>query len=164
VIDQAAFLSAYLRGRRRGTKRMAYEPRKLSWFTVQDALKRLTSLLGSMPDWTSLERFLPEVLSGRDQLEHRAALSSTLMAGLELARGGHLRLQQEVAFGPILVGAKLAGPTMDGPILDGPILDGPILGDPILGDPILGDPILGDPILGDPIPGGPGLESAENEA
>ena len=106
VIDQAAFLSAYLRGRRRGTKRVAYQPRKLSWFTVQDALKRLTSLLGSMPDWSNLERFLPSNPGGRpgDQLEHRAALSSTLIAGLELARGGQLRLRQDEAFGPILVG------------------------------------------------------------
>ena len=96
VIDQAAFLAAYLRGRRRGTKRVAYQPRKLSWFTVQDALKRLTSLLGSMPDWTSLERFLPNIPGGRpdDPLERRAALSSTLIAGLELARGGQLRLRQ----------------------------------------------------------------------
>jgi segregation and condensation protein A len=105
VIDQAAFLSAYLRGRRRGTKRVAYQPRKLSWFTVQDALKRLTSLLGSIPDWTDLERFLPNISGGQsdDHLGHRAALSSTLIAGLELARGGQLRLRQEEAFGPILV-------------------------------------------------------------
>jgi segregation and condensation protein A len=102
VIDQAAFLSSYLRARRRGTKRVAYQPRKLSWFTVQDALKRLTSMLGTMPDWTSLEHFLPAIQGG-DELEHRAALASTLIAGLELARGGHLRLRQEEAFSPILV-------------------------------------------------------------
>ncbi|MGA3005418.1 MAG: ScpA family protein [Acetobacteraceae bacterium] len=106
VIDQAAFLASYLRGRRRGTKRVAYQPRKLSWFTVQDALKRMTSLLGSMPDWATLEQFLPEIRSSHPEgrLEHRAALSSTLIAGLELARGGQLRLRQEAAFGPILVG------------------------------------------------------------
>lgn len=106
VIDQAAFLSSYLRARRRGTRKVAYQPRKLSWFTVQDALKRLTSLLGSMPDWTSLERFLPAIQGGQhgDPLERRAAMSSTLIAGLELARGGQLRLRQEEAFGPILVG------------------------------------------------------------
>jgi segregation and condensation protein A len=78
-----------------------YQPRKLSWFTVQDALKRVSSLLGSMPDWTSLEQFLPELSPG--SMEHRAAMSSTLLAGLELARGGELRLRQEQAFGPILV-------------------------------------------------------------
>lgn len=107
VIDQAAFLSAYLRGRRRGTKRVAYQPRNLSWFTVQDALQRMTSLLGAMPDWASLEQFLPEIRPERAEdhrLQHRAALSSMLIAGLELARGGQLRLRQEEAFGPILVG------------------------------------------------------------
>ncbi len=106
VIDQAAFLASYLRGRRRGTKRVAYQPRKLSWFTVQDALQRMTALLGSMPDWASLEQFLPSIRGGQpdSRLEHRAALSSTLIAGLELARGGQLRLRQETAFAPILVG------------------------------------------------------------
>jgi segregation and condensation protein A len=104
-------LAAYLRARRQGTKRVAYQPRKLSWFTVQDALKRITSLLGSMPDWASLEQFLPEIGRGRPDgpLEHRAALSSTLIAGLELARGGQLHLRQEEAFGPILVGRRRDG-------------------------------------------------------
>jgi segregation and condensation protein A len=36
-------------------------------------------------------------------LERRAALASTLLAGLEMARGGAVRLRQERAFGPILV-------------------------------------------------------------
>lgn len=101
VIDQAAFLSCYLRAVRRGTKAVAYQPRKLSWFTVQDALKRLSSLLGSMPDWTSLEHFLPSLVPG--SMEHRAAMSSTLIAGLEMARAGEVRLRQEHAFSPILV-------------------------------------------------------------
>ncbi len=39
-------------------------------------------------------------------MELRAAMSSTLMAGLELARDGQLRLRQEEAFGPILVGRR----------------------------------------------------------
>jgi segregation and condensation protein A len=102
VIDQAGFLTGYLRAIRRGTKPVAYQPRKLSWFTVQDALQRLASLLGSMPDWTSLEQFLPDLVPG--SFEHRAAMSSTLIAGLELARGGEIRLRQEAAFGPILIG------------------------------------------------------------
>ncbi len=105
VVDPSAFLTAYLAARRRGTKKGSYQPRNLSWYTVQDALKRLTSLLGSAPDWTSLERFLPKMSDGRpgDPFELRAALSSTLLAGLELARGGQLRLRQDEAFGPILV-------------------------------------------------------------
>ncbi len=115
VLEPSAFLTAYLRARRRGTKTVSYQPRKLSWFTVQDALKRLTSLLGRVPDWTSLEQFLPLMPSGGagNPLERRAALSSTLIAGLEMARGGHLRLRQDEAFGAILVGR--GGGTVEDP-------------------------------------------------
>ena len=102
TIDQAGFLSAYLSARRRGTKAVIYRPRPVSWFTVRDALRRLTSLLGSMPDWSSLEQFLPVINGGA--LERRAAISSTLIASLEMARGGRLHLRQDAAFGPILVG------------------------------------------------------------
>ena len=102
VIDQAAFMAAYLRGMRRGTKRTQYQPRKLTWFTVRDALRRLASLVGTMPDWTSLDRFLPEILGSG--LERRAAVASLLIAGLEMAKSGTVALRQEAAFGPILLG------------------------------------------------------------
>jgi segregation and condensation protein A len=94
VIDQAGVLVVLPARRPPRHQGGAYQPRKLSWFTVQDALKRLSSLLGSMPDWTSLEQFLPAFR--RDRWS-RAAMSSTLIAGLELARGGELRLRQEHA-------------------------------------------------------------------
>ena len=50
------------------------------------------------PTWTCSCR----IRSG-SVLERRAAFASTLLAGLELARGGDVRLRQEHAFGPILV-------------------------------------------------------------
>jgi segregation and condensation protein A len=91
--------------RRTGARR--YQPRPLTLWSVQDALQRLASLLGSLPDWTSLDQFLPDNIDG--SLERRAALASTLLAGLELARGGAVRLRQERAFGPILVRRAPAG-------------------------------------------------------
>ena len=45
-----------------GTRR--YQPRPLSLWSVKDALQRLAALLGSLPDWTSLDRFLPDALGG----------------------------------------------------------------------------------------------------
>jgi segregation and condensation protein A len=36
-------------------------------------------------------------------VERRAALASTLIAGLEMARGGMVELRQDRAFGPILL-------------------------------------------------------------
>lgn len=101
TLDLGAFVRAYLGAIRRGTKARRYQPRPLTLWTVQDALRRVAALLGSLPDWTTLERFLPEHLA--NPTERRAALASTLMAGLEMARGGAVRLRQEQDFGPILV-------------------------------------------------------------
>ncbi|HEY1936146.1 MAG TPA: ScpA family protein [Acetobacteraceae bacterium] len=107
ALDLASLVRAYLGAVRRGTRSRRYQPRALTVWTVQDALRRLGRLLGSLPDWTSLERFLPDHLDG--PMEHRAALASTLIAGLEMAREGAVRLRQEHDFGPILVRRGRAG-------------------------------------------------------
>jgi segregation and condensation protein A len=101
VIEAGPFVRSYLDAVRRGTKTTPYTPRPLSLWTVQDALRRLADLVGSLPDWTTLEQFLPDQMI--NPTERRAALSSTLLASLEMARGGGIRLRQEEAFGPILV-------------------------------------------------------------
>jgi segregation and condensation protein A len=96
-------LGAYLAGRRRGGAKLQYRPKPMVYFSVQNALERLQRLVGSKPDWSSLEGFLPQGLD--DGLPRRAALSATLIAGLEMTKGGHLELRQERVFGPILVRA-----------------------------------------------------------
>lgn len=101
-LDVPALLAAYLGARRRGQSATRYRPPPLTVWTVQDALGRLERLLGSLPDWASLEQFLPDSLLA--PAERRAALASTLVATLELARDGALKLRQERPFGPILVG------------------------------------------------------------
>jgi segregation and condensation protein A len=106
ALDLGSLVRAYLLAVRRGAGTRRYQPRLLNLWSVKDALERLASLVGSVPDWTSLEQFLPDVLDG--QLERRAALASTLLASLELARSGGLRLRQEHDFGPILVRRAVA--------------------------------------------------------
>jgi len=101
ALDLGSLVRAYLTAARRGPRSRRYQPRPLSLWTVQDALHRLGRLLGSLPDWSALEHFLPENLAGL--IELRAALASTLVAGLEMARGGEVRLRQDQDFGPILV-------------------------------------------------------------
>lgn len=73
--------------------------------TVEDALRRLKSLLGSTPDWESLWRFLPE--GAHEGLIQRSAIASTFAASLELAREGKIKLRQSGPFGPIYL--KAAG-------------------------------------------------------
>jgi segregation and condensation protein A len=101
ALDLPALVRAYLSALRRAAGTKQYRPRPMTLWSVQDALARLAALLGRLPDWASLDMFLPDSLG--TNLERRAALASTLLAGLELARGGRLRLRQEAAFGPILV-------------------------------------------------------------
>jgi segregation and condensation protein A len=102
LLDLTSLVRAYVQLARRqaGTHR-SYRPRPVNLWSVQDALTRLARLLGSLPDWTSLDAFLPDELG--TPLQRRAALASTLLAGLELARGGTLRLRQQDPFGPILL-------------------------------------------------------------
>jgi segregation and condensation protein A len=106
-VEMTGLLSAYLAARRRAGAKMQYRPKPMVYFSVQNALERLQRLIGSMPDWSTLEGFLPEGLA--DGLPRRAAMSATLVAGLEMAKDGRLSLRQDERFGPILVCSKTEG-------------------------------------------------------
>ncbi|MDQ1079186.1 ScpA family protein [Pseudoroseomonas cervicalis] len=99
--DLPGLLRAYVEALRRSHAKRPYRPKPRRLWTVQEALDRLQRLVGSLPDWGELQRFLPETL--QDPVERRAALAATLIAGLEMARGGGIELRQEAAFGPILL-------------------------------------------------------------
>jgi segregation and condensation protein A len=107
ALDLASLVRAYLVVMRQRVRARRYQPRQLTLWSVKDALQRLGALLGSLPDWSTLDQFLPDTLGG--PMERRAALASTLLAGLEMARGGAVRLRQEEAFGPILVRRATGG-------------------------------------------------------
>jgi segregation and condensation protein A len=104
ALDAVGLSRAYLTAIRRSMGKRRYRPAEVTAWTVKEALARLQLLLGSLPDWSTLERFLPPGLASAR--ERRAATASTLLAGLELARNGVLCLRQEVHFGPILIGAN----------------------------------------------------------
>ncbi len=100
-MELPGLLSAYLAARRRAGAKLAYRPKPMTYFSVQNALERIGRLLGAMPDWSTLDAFLPEALG--DGLPRRAALSATLVAGLEMARAGEVLVRQERDFGPIFL-------------------------------------------------------------
>lgn len=100
--DVAGLVRAYLAARRRGATGRTYNPVRPPLWSVQDAITRLRATLRHFPAvWTELEQFVPDILFG--SRERSAARASTLIAGLELAKGGVVQLRQDTSFGPILV-------------------------------------------------------------
>ena len=75
----------------------AYRLRPPPLWRVTDAIARIERLIGKLPSGSPLGAFLPKISdepAGRE-LRCRAAVASTLIAGLELARNGALMLGQE---------------------------------------------------------------------
>lgn len=116
LLDMPQLMRAYMAAMRRTARKRIYAPRTIRFWTVQDALSRLTRLLGETPPgWNSLDAFLPETLPdmavGEDALrQRRAAMAGTLIAGLELAKSGRLELRQDETFGQILLRPHAATP------------------------------------------------------
>lgn len=72
-------------------------------FSMDDAVHRLMSMLGHMPNWANLMQFLPIELRG--DLVSRSALASTFVAALQLVKEGRLRMRQGEMFGPVFIRA-----------------------------------------------------------
>lgn len=97
-------LKAYGNIRQR-TESQTYELPVFKLMSMDNALQRLTKMLGRLPRggqgsvWATLESFLPEGI--RDRLYGRSAAASTFTAGLELAKQGVLEVRQDGLFCPI---------------------------------------------------------------
>lgn len=70
--------------------------------TLEEAIDRVSHMLGFALDWVSLESFLPQT---DDPQFRRSSIASSFLAALELARRGRLDLAQEEAFAPIMIKA-----------------------------------------------------------
>jgi segregation and condensation protein A len=71
-----------------------------SVMTLEDAIQRVSALLGQALDWTTLEAFLPVT---SDPQYRKSALASSFVAALELARQGRVEIDQQEAFSDLLV-------------------------------------------------------------
>ena len=70
--------------------------------TLEEAIERVSALVGSQLDWSVVESFLPMDAAG---LYRKSALASSFVAVLELARQGKVELRQKSAFAPLYVRA-----------------------------------------------------------
>ncbi|MCZ6588482.1 MAG: ScpA family protein [Alphaproteobacteria bacterium] len=77
---------------------------QMDLFSMDDALGRLTSLLGKVPNWSALLSFLPDGLE--DDLIRRSAVAATFAASLELVRSGQAEIRQDQLFGPIFLRSR----------------------------------------------------------
>lgn len=76
-------------------------------YALDAALERLSRLVPTTLDWTSLQQFLP---GGWDRggARGRSAMASTFAATLELAKQGRVELRQSDAFAPLQVRGREA--------------------------------------------------------
>tara|TARA_B100000579_G_scaffold407599_1_gene395017 strand:+ start:198 stop:995 length:798 start_codon:yes stop_codon:yes gene_type:complete len=73
-------------------------------YAMEDALVRLQRMVGTVPDWTRLETFLPKEFStGKGA---RSGVAGTLAASMELVREGLIEVQQLMPFGPVFIKNK----------------------------------------------------------
>jgi len=71
--------------------------------TLEEAIDRVSTLIGARIDWSTIESFLPEDATGTYR---KSALASSFVAALELARQGRLELRQKSAFAPLYLKAS----------------------------------------------------------
>ncbi|TGX55605.1 segregation/condensation protein A [Sphingomonas gei] len=71
--------------------------------TLEEAIERVSTLIGARIEWSAIETFLPEGARG---MYRKSALASSFVAALELARQGRLELRQKSAFAPLYLKAS----------------------------------------------------------
>jgi segregation and condensation protein A len=80
----------------------ALEIEPFDLYSIDDAVQRLREILPGVPDWTELRVFLPSDV--KEPLLMRSAVSTTLVAVLELVRDGKADVRQDGGhFSPIFV-------------------------------------------------------------
>ena len=77
--------------------------KKRQVMTLEEALERVSDMIGRALRWTDIQSFLPPFA---DPQLRRSALASSFVAALELARRGKLDLQQEDSFAALYLRAK----------------------------------------------------------
>jgi segregation and condensation protein A len=87
---------------------VALRPRPPPLWTASDAIRQIGRLLAELPDGSLLAAFLPKIArdAPKRPLRCRAAIASTLIASLELARDGRVSLEQDGDWMPIRVGRR----------------------------------------------------------
>jgi segregation and condensation protein A len=94
-------LTAYSQQRIRTLGHRVFELVRAPILLIEDARDRIERMLGRIPDWSLITRFLPP--DWTQGARRKSAVASTFSAALELARDGRLEIRQLTPFGAIFV-------------------------------------------------------------
>lgn len=98
-------LTAYGQVRAR-TRPVVHIVARRAVMTLDEAITRVSRLIGAAIDWTTLESFLPGEV---DPAARRSATASSFVAALELARQKRVEIRQEAPFAPLYLRAAKQG-------------------------------------------------------
>jgi segregation and condensation protein A len=101
-------LRSYADYKSRAARATAFRIEVSEHYSVEEAYRRLTQLLGAVPEWETLQRFLPH--GAASGLQRRSGIATTLAASLELAKEGKIQIRQFEPFGPIYIRSASATP------------------------------------------------------
>lgn len=79
--------------------------RRDKMFTMEQALKRMRTLIGHAVEWGDINQFLPDGWR-EDPKFRRSATASTFAAALELAKEGKIEIKQSEIFAPLKIRSK----------------------------------------------------------
>ena len=78
---------------------------KLKTYTMEEAIKKITSMFDKLKDWCDLKDIIPDSFKNKKSLK-KTGYAGSFVAGLELVREGDLLIKQEKLFDKIFIKVK----------------------------------------------------------
>ena len=78
---------------------------KLKTYTMEEAIKKITSMFSKLKDWCELKDIVPQIFKAKKNLR-KTGFAGSFVAGLELVREGDLLIKQEKLFDKIFYKVK----------------------------------------------------------
>jgi len=78
---------------------------KLKTYTMEEAIKKITSMFSRLKEWCELKEIVPQVFKAKKSLR-KTGFAGSFVAGLELVREGDLLIKQDKLFDKIFYKVK----------------------------------------------------------
>lgn len=78
---------------------------KLKIYTMEEAIKKITSMFTMLKDWCDLKEIIPQIYKTKKNL-NKTGYAGSFVAGLELVREGDLLIKQNKLFDKVFIKAK----------------------------------------------------------